>query len=457
MDNERIKAALRDASDTRDVVIGTGVLGSVDDAFTRCFDTPGAVVVADDNTFAVAGREVQERLIAAGRKVEAPIVFPGQPILYADFENVLELEGRLRSVDAVPVVVGSGTLNDITKLAAYRAGRQYMCVGTAASMDGYTAFGAAITKDGFKQTMTCPAPRAVLADLNVLVNAPPQMNSTGYGDLLGKVTAGADWILADALEIEPIDPRPWSLVQDSLRAWTASPNRLHAGDPQKIEHLFEGLIMAGVAMQVVASSRPASGSEHRFSHLWEMQALGYGEPAVAHGFKVGVGTLAAAALYERVLARDLRNLDIEALCHAWPSRSEVERRVRQAHTIPMLAENAVEESLAKYVDADQLRRQLNLLRERWPAIRERLEAQLMTANELRELLRAAGCPTEPAGIGIDMARLRASYDLARTIRRRYTVLDLVNETGILGACVEELFAPGGFWARDEQAGLSGHP
>jgi len=36
-----------------------------------------------------------------------------------------------------------------------------------------------------------------------------------------------------------------------------------------------------------------------------MQALGHGHPAIPHGFKVGVGTLAAAALYERVLARDL--------------------------------------------------------------------------------------------------------------------------------------------------------
>ncbi|HEX9373169.1 MAG TPA: iron-containing alcohol dehydrogenase, partial [Roseiflexaceae bacterium] len=199
MDNERINAALRDASATRCVVIGAGTLAAVDDALAQCFESQPAVVVADDNTFAAAGRVVDARLRAAGRQVADPIVFPGTPTLYADFANVLALEERLRALDAVPVVVGSGTLNDITKVAAHRIGRQYMCVGTAASMDGYTAFGASITRDGFKQTMACPAPRAVLADLNVLVHAPPQMNATGYGDLLGKVTAGADWILADAL------------------------------------------------------------------------------------------------------------------------------------------------------------------------------------------------------------------------------------------------------------------
>ena len=34
------------------------------------------------------------------------------------------------------------------------------------------------------------------------------------------------------------------------------------------------------------------------------------------------------------------------------------------------------------------------------------------------------------------------------LRKRYTVLDLANEAGILDECVEELFAPDGFWARD---------
>ena len=446
MDYNRIDAALRHANDTRHLLIGTGILNDVGNVLEQAFGHQPAVVVADDNTYAVAGKALCERLRSTGWIVEEPVVFPGTPPLYASFENVLALEEKLRTTSAVPIAVGSGTLNDITKLAAHRAGRQYMCVGTAASMDGYTAFGAAITRDGFKQTMSCPAPRAVVADLDILVTAPAQMNSTGYGDLLGKVTAGADWILADALEIESIEKRAWSLVQDSLRDWTGKPQALHAGNRQAIENLFEGLIMAGIAMQISSSSRPASGSEHRFSHLWEMQALADGHEPVPHGFKVGVGTEASAALYERVLARDLTRMDIDALCRAWPSREEVRRSVQQAHSIPKLAENAVEESLAKYITPYQLRQRLMRIQERWPIIRERLERQLMTAEHIRNLLRAAGCPTEPAEIGVSVAQLRESYTLARTIRSRYTVLDLVNECGILDACVYELFASGGYWA-----------
>ncbi len=446
MDNNRINTALHEASDTRHLLIGTGVLNKVGSVLEQAFGQQPVVVVADDNTYAAAGKAVCERLRSTGWMVEEPIVFPGTPTLYADFENVLTLEEKLRPMNAVPIAVGSGTLNDITKLASHRAGRHYMCVGTAASMDGYTAFGAAITKDGFKQTMMCPAPRALVADLDVLVNAPAQMTSSGYGDLLGKVTAGADWILADALEVELIDKKAWSLVQDSLRDWIGKPQALHAGDRQVVENLFEGLIMSGVAMQIYHSSRTASGCEHQFSHMWEMEALAHDHAPVSHGFKVGVGSIAIAALYELVLARDLSRLDIDALCRAWPSREEVERSVQQRHHIPKLAENAVQQSLAKYLTPDQLRQRLLLIQQRWPVIRERLEPQLMTAEHIRNLLRAAGCPTEPAEIGVSTAQLRETYTLARTSRSRYTVLDLVNEVGILNACVDELFAPGGYWA-----------
>jgi len=441
-----VATALRDATDTREFVAGSGVLADVDALFAKAFGDVAAVVVADDNTYAAAGREVHEWLRGGGRSVAESIIFPGQPTLAADFANVLTLEERLRDGDAIPVAVGSGTLNDLTKLAAHRVGRPYMVVGTAASMDGYTSFGAAITRDGFKQTMECPAPRAVLADLDVLMRAPEGMTASGYGDLLGKVTAGADWILADAVGSEAIDPRAWPLVQDSLRAWTAHPSRLKAGDAKAMADLFEGLTLVGLAMQISRSSRPASGSEHRFSHLWEMQAAEHGHPPVPHGFKVGVGSIAAAALYEQLFQHDLTRLDVAALATAWPSRVELAAQVRQAHDIAWLAEGAVRESLAKYITPDQLRDRLRLIQRVWPTLRPRLERQLMTANELAALLRAVGAPTTPAEVGVTRQQLKDSYLLARTIRSRYSVLDLVTEIGLLDTLVEKLFAPGGYWA-----------
>jgi glycerol-1-phosphate dehydrogenase [NAD(P)+] len=447
MNDERISSALRDATDTQNVVIGQGVLGSVDDIFGQSFGDQPAVVVADENTWRVAGERVQQRLEKAGRTTAEPYLFPPNTFVYAEYGTIEKLREALRAHDAVPVAVGSGSLNDIVKRAAHELERPYMSVATAASMDGYTAFGAAITKEGYKQTMTCPAPRAVVADLEILTHAPADMTASGYGDLLGKVTAGADWLVADALEVEKIDPKVWSLLQDPLREAIGRPAELAAGDQAAMDNLIEGLIMSGLAMQAHASSRPASGAEHQFSHLWEMEGLGHDRrPPLSHGFKVGVGSVAIAALYGRILERDLSALDIEALRSAWLTPEEVEEAVEAAHTTSGLDEAAVKETLAKYIDADQLAQRLALLRERWPALRERVGEQLIPAEQLREMLQAAGCPTGPAEIGLRRSAFKETYSRAQMIRRRYTILDLATETGILGECVDELFEPGGFWA-----------
>jgi glycerol-1-phosphate dehydrogenase [NAD(P)+] len=446
-----IEAALQEATDTQNVNIEEGALASVPSVFKKSFGDSPAVVVADGNTFEVAGKEVRRRLERAGHTVMEPYVFPAEPPLYAEYSNIVKLRNSLLEHDAIPVAVGSGTINDIVKRAAHECERSYMCVATAASMDGYTAFGASIEKDGLKQTLSCSAPRAVVADLEVLKHAPGDMTASGYADLLGKVTSGADWLVADALQVEEIDPTGWSLVQDHLRGWTDSPAELRARDLKSTERLMEGLILSGLGMQSFQSSRTASGAEHQFSHLWEMEGLGHGEghrgTPLSHGFKVGVGTVAIAALYELILERDLGDLDIEAIRASWPTREAMERSVRAQHTVPDLERGAVEQTLAKYISAGELAQRLESLRDVWPGLRQKVRVQLMPAEQIREKLQAAGCPTGPVEIGLSWEDFEATYLRARTIRKRYTVLDLAFEAGILEKCVDELFAPEGYWGR----------
>lgn len=445
MDDTRITEALQTATDTRDVVISDGALASVGETFARNFGDATAVLVADSVTWEVAGPQVEASLRDAGCTMVEPYVYPGRPTLYAKHENCGPLVESLRGHDAIPVAVGAGTLNDLVKRAAYEVERPFMVVGTAASMDGYTAFGASLAVAGHKQTMTCPAPRAMVADIKVLVDAPDRMTASGYGDLIGKVPAGADWIIADALGIEPIDDAVWQRVQGPLRQAVGSPAELQAGDRAAMEALIEGLVMSGLAMQAAQSSRPASGAEHQFSHLWEMEGLGRDDdPPLSHGFKVGLGTISLAALYERVLERDLASIDVAAVVDAWPSRSEMEQSVREAHDL--LADMAVDQTLGKYVTAEQLAARLERLREIWPALRQRLADQLLPPGELEEMLRTAGCPTRPSDIGLSIEDFRATYTRSGMIRTRYTLLDLAKEAGILEACVDELFAPGGYWA-----------
>ena len=160
-----------------------------------------------------------------------------------------------------------------------------------------------------------------------------------------------------------------------------------------------------------------------------------------------MGTVAIAALYELLLERDLGDLDIEALQGSWPTREEMEQSVRAQHTSPDLEEGAVEQTLAKYISADELAERLELLRDVWPGLREKVREQLMPAGQIKEMLEAAGCPTGPVEIGLGWEDFEETYSRAQTIRKRYTVLDLAFEAGILEECVDELFAPEGFWGR----------
>ena len=212
-----IDEALPTATDTRAALVSRDAIAETGRLFVDVFGDVPALVVADENTWGVAGPAVVASLIGAGVEVLDPYVFAGTPTLYADYGNVVRLREHAATTDAVILVVGSGTLNDIAKLASGELGRPYGVVATAASMDGYAAFGASITRDGFKITRTCPAPALVLAALDVMATAPGRLTATGYGDLVEKVPAGADWVIADELGIEAIDRAVWNLVQPPLR------------------------------------------------------------------------------------------------------------------------------------------------------------------------------------------------------------------------------------------------
>ncbi|HTL27665.1 MAG TPA: sn-glycerol-1-phosphate dehydrogenase, partial [Tepidisphaeraceae bacterium] len=403
------------ARDTRELEIGPGVLPKTADAFRRQFANQRAVVIGDTNTMRVAGNAVAKMLGDS-----QPFVFEDSD-LYAEHRFVERLQDFLATRDAIPVAVGSGTINDVTKLAAHRHKRPYLCVTTAASMDGYTAYGASITYKGSKQTFDCPAPRAVVADIDIIRAAPPEMTASGYADLLAKITAGADWILADALGIEPIHPQAWDTVQNGLLESLAH--------PLDIERLTRGLMMAGFAMQAMMSSRPASGAEHQFSHLWDMQHHTHNDKAPSHGFKVGVATLAVARLYETMLQID--RIDKSGDSSAAPTTKDIDRLFESGE----LRDKAIEETQAKKFSGEHL----NRLQTKWPELKQKLRAQLPSVQQIQEMLQKAGAPTDPKQIGISKQRLRDSFRRAYHIRRRFTILDVAVMTGLLEPCLEKMF------------------
>lgn len=440
----KIKEALAAASETRALRIGPGLLAEVSELFSEQFPNQTAVIIADTITYEIAGKTVFEQLEAAGIPQLPPFIF-SDPHLYAEYSFVEELEAFLKTNNAIPVAVGSGTINDLTKLAAHLTHRQYICVATAASMDGYTAFGASITANGAKQTFNCPAPQACLADIDIICKAPSAMTASGYADLFAKITAGADWILADSLKVEPIDQKAWSIVQDGLHDALSDPEGVKNGDPAAITKLVEGLMLGGFAMQWAKSSRPASGAEHQFSHLWNMENhLHHGEH-ISHGFQVSIGTIAITALYERFLNTDVENLEVSDSCAKWPQREESDAAALEIFEGTDFPEIGLQETRAKYNNRAELQEQLNLLKNNWPEIKKKLAAQVVPYEEAKRRLELVGAPTAPEQISISRERLKATFIRAQFIRRRFTILDVAIRTGYLEQWLDELFGKGGIW------------
>lgn len=252
------------------------------------------VMICDEITYEAAGQRVQQLL-------DGPdlILLRGSNI-HADETSVgyvMEQLREKRKPDAF-VTVGSGTLHDITRYCAFDLGIPFISVPTAASVDGYTSTVAAMTLQGFKKTVPSCAPKMIVADSGILKKAPLRLTASGVGDLLGKYTALADWKIAHLLTGEYFCQKVCRLEEEALEIMCKSLSGLKRGEVSAYEQLMYGLLLSGIAIQMVGNSRPASGTEHHMSHLWEMEAI---NPYLDfyHGEKVGTGLIISSEIYHK--------------------------------------------------------------------------------------------------------------------------------------------------------------
>ena len=412
---------------TNTFVLGSGVLSSLPELIAKCFAGKQPWVVADENTWRVAGEKAFRLFEEAGMNPAEPYIFPGTPRLHPVLSYSEEL-ARIMPKDAAPVAVGSGVINDLVKCASGIAHVNYCCVPTACSVDGYTATGGAMTVNGFKTTVPCDAPYAICCDTDVLATAPAPMFAAGFGDLVAKVPGGADWIVADALGIEPIVPRLWNLLQARIRSWL--------DDSTDMGKVFDGLAAAGYAIQIYKDSRPASGCEHLISHVWEMEGLQFEGEDVSHGFKVGLGTVSTTILFEYVINHGIDELRPKM-------RPGLDRAGREAEIAELLKKGCYGDAAAvtamkKFREGAALEERRRLIESKWTEIQTRVKAQIIPSAEVKAMLKKAGCPTKPSDIALGMEQYLHGVRTAQLIRTRYTLLDLLYEMGILEDAIEYL-------------------
>lgn len=387
------------------------------------------VIVVDRVTSEIAGERVEQLLSTDGHSTQVcrlPDGAGGRP--HADDEGLAVAETALEGAD-LAVAVGSGTINDLTKLASYRRKIPYLVVATAPSMNGYTSAISAIMIKGVKRTLDCHQPLAAVADLDILQAAPLELIAAGLGDLESKPTSTADYRLGGRISGAYYCPAPEGVVLDAEARVAAASGGLKQRDPQALALLTEALMLSGISMKLAGSSSPASGGEHLISHYWDMTAPEENRVEGWHGAQTGVATIVTATLYDFLQKMDPKDIDVDSLVAAHRPFKDLENPIRDRHGL--LAEEVLQEFEKKHPTADQLRERLTMIREGWEQLWADVGQTLRPPAQIIKILSAAGAAVTMGDLGLESGHLRRAFLAAREIRNRYTVLDLAADLGVL--------------------------
>lgn len=384
-------------------------------------------VVCDKNTYEAAGKAAASALADAGIAYELS-VFPTGDV-EPDEWHVGALTMAFNPECDCVLAVGSGVINDVCKVVARAFSRPSVVIGTAPSMDGYASNSSSMHVNGVKTTLYNACPVAVLCDTEIVRDAPMRMLWAGLGDMLAKYVSLCEWRISNLITGEYYCEQIAALVRRSLKKCLEGAEGLINRDASSAEAVFEGLTASGVAMAFARSSRPASGIEHYFSHLWEMMAMERGTKADLHGIQVGVGTLQSLKLYEWV--RTLRpDRDAAERAMAAFSEDEWESEVRRifGKIAPQIFE--IEKSSHKNAPERQ-KRHIERIVECWDDILQIIAEELPPALEIEQLMIRLGMPKVPSDLGIPTCDVRDAFVGSRDIRDKYILSSLMFDMGLL--------------------------
>ena len=425
--------------DTRAILIDHDALTKGIGLLTEHLPDGTWLVAADSNTWEAAGAQFTAKLDNAGLSwerymVEAP-EDGSNPICtdtrIARFEAALERSGA-----SAAIAVGSGTINDIVKLASAHQDVPMACVGTAPSMNGYTSGIAAVLSDGVKTTIPCTAPRVVIADVDVMAEAPYRMICSGLGDLMSKPVSNADWQVSAWLNDTYHSADAMEIIEAGAAMLEGVAPKLPERHRKATAGLTASLMLSGLAMSVAGSSSPASGGEHLISHYIDMTAIAFDKPHDFHGCQVGVGTVTTALIYEKLQALSPDDIDIEARVDALPKWEDYEALLRER--FGPLFEAVVKHAEPAFPTPDRLRQRLTRLCDEWERLETEVARTLRTGQSLEDELKSAQCPIRFSELGVDAERARRAITHSKDIRNRYTILHLAWELGHLPTWADEV-------------------
>lgn len=411
--------------DIRQVVYSADAIRTLAEFLSRGASGMAATVVADARTYTAAGEAADNELRAGGWDVRISLISDpphGDPV--CDEATREAVQRKLHPSSDFIVAVGSGVVSDICKWISTETHIPYVAVPTAASMNGYASSNIAPAIRGVKRVISGVVPQAIFAVPSVIENAPYELTAAGLGDVLAKSVSAIDWRINHILFGEYYCPTCAHLTREFEPAYMDHPDKLRRKDPSAIRALFEGLVYSGISMTMAGTSSPASGGEHLISHALDMKSAVDGAPHDYHGRQVGVGTIFAAALYERLLRLESPEFSVhpeETDSAYWKSLTAV---VEEEHAL-------------KRAKAEQAARQLGEPGV-WDGIRQAIADDGVSASVIKRCLKEAGAAHCIEHIKCAREWFVDAVRHCHQIRERYTVIDLARAAGVLPSATDEI-------------------
>ncbi len=418
-----------------DIYIQSGLI----DTCAACIIKSGLgnnlVIVADSVTYKVAAAKVEQRLKEAGFKPQMCIL-PGEKI-----EPTPDMADYICSmVDSDTdflLSVGSGVITDLTRRSAFLTEKPFAVFGTAPSMDGYTSITSSMMIDNMKISLYGKSARLLMFDPEILATAPLLMQASGVGDMLAKFNVLVDWKLGNAVIGEALCPLCEELLLTALNQCHANIGEIKDRTEKGMEALIESLILAGLTVLIVKTTRPVASVEHNMAHYWDMMHAAYGgnEPP-SHGICVGIGFVYSLLFHKMLSHTDLSCIDKERIKAARFTKEQKRDYILSCYPSGA-GEEAMEKNKDWYIDWSEQERRIDAL----VSYHDSYIESCRILPDYRDFIvnfESFGAPTSATKAGISLDQLKTALLCTKDFRLRYSIAQALSELGMLDECVDKV-------------------
>jgi len=277
------------------VLFGPGALLRLPNILQK-FNSKGRILLL---TGKVHSKSYAEKVLNESPDLNVELV----TVNYGDVVEIENLVEKYAGRDISLVVgVGGGKVIDVAKAVAHTIDRPVISVPTTASHDGISSpYISYILQLDLSARLgigkVYKVPYAIIADTEIIQQAPRRFLLSGIGEIMGKIIAVKDWELAHKVKGEEFSEFAAKLSLSSYEIVNKNIEKLKVHDQECVRLVVKALIGCGVAMAIAGSSRPCSGSEHMFCHALDLVLREHGVQGGLHGEHVALGTIMMAYLH----------------------------------------------------------------------------------------------------------------------------------------------------------------